>query len=841
MNDGVAPPLVELPAAEGATDRAGLVAVLLQLCGLLLLMYVYEVENPKFFAVTLLAVGGFVVHAIIRDAYRPVVFVALSVASVLIVLGLDAGSVVLAIGTLLIVVCHLPLRYHWRLALVALLGIGLAMERAGAGVLGVPDTVWPVLASMFMFRMMLYLHALRKNEIAFSPATSLSYFFMLPNACFPLFPVVDYETFVRSRFDQDALRIYDQGIRWIWRGVTHLLCYRVIAGMVLQHDSSVVDMGDLMMQLPATFLLYLQVSGRFHLAVGILHLFGYRLPETHHYYLLSSSVTDAWRRINIYWKDFIMKLVWYPSFFRFRAKGTTFAVATATLAAFAATWVLHSYQYFWVRGTLLLSGKDAAFWAIFGVLATTTAALELRTSHRLPTHRAWRLSRATSVVTTMTLIIVLWSFWSAESTPAWLDMVRQVRYSTSTQWMALGLLIAAGVAIGGYGWGAPRLVRGEADEVAREGVLRAAGMRLCLLAGMCALTLPPIRESLPSYLPWAVDYARGQGEPWRPAGNLIVGYYEKLTPRTPPDAETAWRPPPPVADMGESNLWLPRSDFLYGRMPPSARTTFSGEAFTTNRWGMRDRERDLLKPQGTFRIALIGPSDVMGWGTSDREVFSALVETRLDARARGKRVEVLNFALAGWSLPQQVFAIAQLARPFSPDLVLLTVHPFDADLFSRTIRQGLDLGIGIPDSGLTRIVRTAAIAKGMSARDVWNRLTPLEHTLDRRTMEWAAEEARSAGANLGLLALSFPSVPGRRGLSSVFAAATESRIPISDCSRLWGSWRFNEYSLRTGESHPNAAGHRLIAECLEQALLAPGAPLPSWLAASDDSPRTPAI
>ena len=38
-------------------------------------------------------------------------------------------------------------------------------------------------------------------------------------------------------------------------------------------------------------------------------MYGYGLAETHHLYLFSSSFTDFWRRINIYWKDFIQKLV----------------------------------------------------------------------------------------------------------------------------------------------------------------------------------------------------------------------------------------------------------------------------------------------------------------------------------------------------------------------------------------------------------------------------------------------------------------------------------------------------------------------------------------------------
>ena len=44
-----------------------------------------------------------------------------------------------------------------------------------------------------------------------------------------------------------------------------------------------------------------RVSGQFHVACGMLHLFGHALPETHRRYLLAESFTDYWRRINIYW------------------------------------------------------------------------------------------------------------------------------------------------------------------------------------------------------------------------------------------------------------------------------------------------------------------------------------------------------------------------------------------------------------------------------------------------------------------------------------------------------------------------------------------------------------
>src|SRR5690606_24841182 len=142
--------------------------------------------------------------------------------------------------------------------------------------------------------------------------------------------------------------------------------------------AEVDDPAALSQYLVSNFLLYLRVSGLFHLVIGMLHLFGFRLPETHNRYLLASSFTDFWRRINIYWKDFMQKLFYYPMVFRLRGLGTTKALVIATLYVFFMTWFLHAYQWFWLRGTVLLVWQDVLFWAFLGVLVVLNSLYEIR-------------------------------------------------------------------------------------------------------------------------------------------------------------------------------------------------------------------------------------------------------------------------------------------------------------------------------------------------------------------------------------------------------------------------------------------------------------------------------
>src|SRR5439155_18906980 len=136
------------------------------------------------------------------------------------------------------------------------------------------------------------------------------------------------------------------------------------------------------------------------------------------------SFTDFWRRINIYWKDFMMKLVYYPSYFRLRSRGGNTALVGATVTVFLATWILHSYQWFWLRGGFPLTAQDALFWGLLGGLVVFGSLRETKgqRKRRLGRGRAWSLSLALRTVGTFTAICVLWSLWSADSVMGWLTM-----------------------------------------------------------------------------------------------------------------------------------------------------------------------------------------------------------------------------------------------------------------------------------------------------------------------------------------------------------------------------------------------------------------------------------
>ena len=283
----------------------------------------------------------------------------------------------------LIGICFLPI--PWSAARRSVRrGRGLAWRASAAcNHLAIPDSVWPIVASMFMFRMIIYLYELKHIK---KPETGRRTQLFLPVAqlLLPAFP--------GGRLPDHAARLLcrrrschaARGLQMMFRGTIHLLCYRMIYHELLIPAAEVHDPASLSRYLVCNYLLYLQVSGQFHMACGMLHLFGFQLPETHHNYLLATSFTDYWRRINIYWKDFMVRLFFNPVVFRLKRWPQPVALAVATVVVFVATWLLHAYQSFWLRGSWGFSVPDALFWGILGLLVLVNVQLDARRSRVRP-------------------------------------------------------------------------------------------------------------------------------------------------------------------------------------------------------------------------------------------------------------------------------------------------------------------------------------------------------------------------------------------------------------------------------------------------------------------------
>jgi D-alanyl-lipoteichoic acid acyltransferase DltB (MBOAT superfamily) len=397
--------------------------------GLMLAVFdAYRLETRSFRLLVLLAMAALPAHYLAPYRWKKPLFVAVSILGMVLAVGPATSGGVLAVSAVLLLLAAAPTAWWVRVGLIAAMAVTLAAFRARdtSGAEAIPTGVIPVVASMFMFRMILYLYEQKHARGREPLVETLSYFFLLPNYVFPHFPVVDYRTFRRGYFARDIHETQRVGLAMMSRGMMHLLAYRTIDRLLLISPEAVHDPISLAAYLACNYLLYLRVSGQFHMACGLLHLFGFQLPETHHRYLLATSFTDYWRRINIYWKDFMVRIVFNPVVFRLKRRPQPLALAAATAVVFVVTWLLHAYQSFWLRGTWGFSGPDALFWGILGLLVLLNVQFDAMRGARGAADPSRRPAiRALRVAGTFTTIALLWSLWSSPTVAAWVDLIRR--------------------------------------------------------------------------------------------------------------------------------------------------------------------------------------------------------------------------------------------------------------------------------------------------------------------------------------------------------------------------------------------------------------------------------
>jgi hypothetical protein len=129
-------------------------------------------------------------------------------------------------------------------------------------------------------------------------------------------------------------------------------------------------------------------------------------------------------------------------------------------------------------------------------------------------------------------------------------------------------------------------------------------------------------------------------------------------------------------DIGVSGL-LQRSQHseIVWELQPNLRCYNKLVRFETNSFGLRDKEYQQKKPDGTFRVAVIGDSFTMPAGVRIEDAYHTVLEDRLNAEGRDLSFEFINFAVGGYSLRQYWANIEYKAAQYDPDMILIGFYP----------------------------------------------------------------------------------------------------------------------------------------------------------------------
>ncbi|HMF11225.1 MAG TPA: hypothetical protein VKE94_02935 [Gemmataceae bacterium] len=826
----------------------------------------FAFEGPQLADVATLACAGFLIHHFLPVRLRLPFFALLSVASILLAVGPRIGAVVVVAGLAIIGLCHARFAFWLRIVLIAAVGVLLFALRTTPY-----SPLVVVLASFFMLRVMIYLYDLKTQSAPFSPARATAYFFMLPNVCFPLFPLVDYKTFCTTYYNEAPVAIYQRGIGWMLRGLVHLLLYRVVYQFLQIDPYKVTDLGGVAQFMVTTYLLYLHVSGTFHLAVGMLHLFGFNLPETHHLYLLSASFLDLWRRINIYWKNFILKLFFNPAYFRFKKLGPTRTLILATVYSFFFTWLLHVYQFAWLRGTLDFTWQDTAFWWLLGTLVLGTALWEQwrgrqRAKEKVQRTISGELRRALCTIVTFVTLITMWTYWSSQSSEELTILLSAARNVTTPSVLAVvGGLIGLGVAAVLFGrstaertefsLGTQRPAR--QIEFWRSAALVTAGCAALAAFGVLPNRVEAVRDSYAGEVMISLGQDRLNERDLR---TLTRGYYEELdVTRNDATVRIALLPGPrwPIMELQRAT-----KDFMLFDVIPDTSKNINGLPVSFNHWGLRGPACDKAKAPGVFRIAILGSSREVGHGVADGAHLSSLLEKWLDendTNGRVRKYEVLNFAVEGYGAPQKLVQLERKVVQFQPDLVLFFIARKEAertaDNLSRVVTEHVPLTLSDSErlwsenppqqdvakpirESLERLFAKAQVDPTMLRSQVERRMMPYLDEFHGELFQLFARQCAEHHVRGAFVYL--PEVKEFKYLhaasrNAVLQIARGTGLPVLDLFDSYqsvadrdslmveplGTYQFRSLKREGPDDHPNAEGHRMLTNELYRLLHSP--------------------
>lgn len=819
-------------------DRVGSIQFLAICAQIGLLVWIcrtYKLEHDAFFGpFLLLTATGFVIHFLLPASLRLHFFILLSLVAYVTILGWRDAVCLSSIGFVLIGLARLPVSQWLRIVLLLVIVGMLVYLRASGLSLPWSDALWPILWSMFLFRMIIYLFDLKHGKAPKEWRHAIAYFFLLPNVVFPLFPPVDYTAMWRNYYSGNEYRTYQQGVHWMMIGVLHLLVYRFIDYHLIETPETINSSRGLLQYMVSNYLLIIRLSGQFHMIVGILHLFGFHLPRSMDYYFLSTGFTDYWRRVNIYWKDFIQKVIYYPVVFRMRGLGNTTKISIATLIGFFATWFFHSCQWFGLRGAWFLSSTDIFFWSSLAVLVLGSSLIEAKYGRKrsIVQKRAsiWEIVvhglKATLVFVVMA---VLWSIWISPSMSNWWNLVVRSRL----WWVdvlvcvsAIAGILTSIIFLRDRIFGVQMALQQQPNQKGFGRVALRTALPLLVLA---LLSANQVVSVLPVGVQGTIAEMRTQKLNKKHDAMQFQGYYEQLNDvndfnfrlyelysrKLTGDEEGDDKERDPFSRQ--------HHDLMGTQHVPNLDTVRHNKPFRTNQWGMRDREYTLEPLPRSMRIALLGGSVSLARGVDVEDSYETLLEERLNEEREGTnfdRYEILNFSVGSHGVFQRLIMLDSNALNFQPQLVFFTSHLEDRAIDTRHLAQvAVDK---IPYKEVVEIIESAGVVPGMAAEEKQSRLSPKWEELMSAYFTKAVEVCHQRGVRIVLIV-----IPSRAGendsgkIAKLIQAGRNAGFDHTfDLSSLYAGYEVDDLRISRIDNHPNAKAHRLIYERLYRELRA---------------------
>ncbi|NMC64001.1 MAG: hypothetical protein GYA55_12630 [SAR324 cluster bacterium] len=250
-----------------------------------------------------------------------------------------------------------------------------------------------------------------------------------------------------------------------------------------------------------------------------------------------------------------------------------------------------------------------------------------------------------------------------------------------------------------------------------------------------------------------------------------------------------------------------------------------------------DYSYDEAKPEGTFRIVVIGDSFAYGYGNLFDDAFPKRLERILNLNDKATKVEVINLSNPGFSTADEAKRVNKILKKWSPDLLMLEITLNDPEFKrfnpheKRDKKGGIVLKGGIYDHWKSLAYVAGRIKNELSGyqtkryyQDLWeNKKNLANFTVAFRDI---IDKVRSA--NVKFIAVIFPLLSFPLDDNYPFFHAHSI---IQEYAKKFGAYsvdlypnfaNLDPYRLQAHprlDPHPNEIAHRIAAEGIYFALV----------------------
>lgn len=266
---------------------------------------------------------------------------------------------------------------------------------------------------------------------------------------------------------------------------------------------------------------------------------------------------------------------------------------------------------------------------------------------------------------------------------------------------------------------------------------------------------------------------------------------------------------------GSGNLQPSGIDGLVYELRPGLDTVFKLVPFTTNSRGLRDKEYSLKKPEGTFRVALVGGSFTMGAGVKIEDTFHSRLEERLNEEPGGLKYEFINFGVAGYTMKNKLSVLGHKVLEYGPDLVLFILDGSQfADLKTRTFTPRVEK-LSFFTSYSYKLLKKIKILPGRNksalefVRLHLRRIFLLDNALFK-----IAQFSEENSIPVSIVVLDHDYQHNKLGKKIEKEVSKKGNLFFSNTLPFFRHENFVDYCIYKVDMHPNAEANRIFAEVI---------------------------